>query len=233
MGVNRVLVDDRRDDVAAKIVPAVFVQRVLAEPFKKKLRPENVNPHRREAVVGLVRKFLRNDRFLREADDPVGFVHLQHAKPPGRDAGRDFQRADGQIRAAFQVGLKHFRVVHLVNVVPGQDQHVLGMLTLDRVNVLVNGVAGPLVPVFVDPLLRRHHVEELAEFALKIFLPAETHVTVQTGRFVLGEHQDAPDPAVQHVGKGKIDDPVRSGKRNGGFRPIPGEGFQPRSFPPG
>ena len=59
-------------------------------------------------------------------------------------------------------------VVHLVDVVAGQDHHVLGPLLLERVDVLIDGVGRALVPVLVDALLRRHDVDELAQLAAQV-----------------------------------------------------------------
>ena len=53
-------------------------------------------------------------------------------------------------------------IIHLVNMIAGENGDVLGPLFFQSVNVLVNGVGGPLVPVFVNPLLRRHHVDKFA-----------------------------------------------------------------------
>ena len=87
------------------------------------------------------------------------------------------------------------RVVHLVDVVAGQDHDVLGPLLFERVDVLVHRVGGALVPLVVDPLLRRHDVDELAQLAAEIVPPAERDVAVEAHRLVLREHQDPPHAA--------------------------------------
>ena len=73
---------------------------------------------------------------------------------PAAACHADRQRGDGQVGVGFLVALDQLGVVHLVDVVAGEDHHVLGPLFLDRVDVLVDGVGGALIPVLVDALLR-------------------------------------------------------------------------------
>ena len=73
-------------------------------------------------------------------------------------------------------------------MVAGQDEHVAGVCLFDRVDILVNGVRGPLVPVLVDALLGRQHVDVLLEFAAEK-TPAGGNVAVQAAGLVLGEHE--------------------------------------------
>ena len=65
--------------------------------------------------------------------------------------------------------LDQVAVIHFVDVVAGQDHDVLRPLFFERVDVLVNGVGGALIPVLVDPLLRRHDVDEFAQLAAQKF----------------------------------------------------------------
>ena len=60
------------------------------------------------------------------------------------------------------VELQHLAVIHLVDVIAGQDDDVARVFALDRVHVLVDGVGGALVPVLADALLWRDDLDELA-----------------------------------------------------------------------
>ena len=82
--------------------------------------------------------------------------------------------------------LQHQAVIHLVDVVAGEDQHVLGLLRPDRVNVLIHRVGGALVPLIAYPLHRRQHFDELSHLAAHD-VPAFADVAVQRKRLVLGE----------------------------------------------
>ena len=100
----------------------------------------------------------------------------------------DPQSADGQVGLVFAVVVYHPPVVHFVNMIAGQDDDVFGTDFLNRIDVLINGVGGSLVPLFVNTLLRRHHIEELAQLAAEEPLPAQIDVPVEAHRLVLRQH---------------------------------------------
>ena len=79
-------------------------------------------------------------------------------------SGIDGQRRQGDIRAGIVVLLQHLAIVHLVDVVAGEDQHVLRLLGADGVNVLVDSVCRAHVPVGADALHGRKNLNELAQF---------------------------------------------------------------------
>ena len=100
------------------------------------------------------------------------------------------------------VRLDHAAVVHLVDVVAGQDQDVIGILAFQGIDVLVDGVGGPLVPGLVDALLRRQHFNRFAQFRAQE-APAGANVPIEAARFELGHHQDPPQVAIDAVGRVK------------------------------
>ena len=105
-------------------------------------------------------------------------------------------------------------------------------LFFERVDVLVDGVGRALIPLLVDPLLRRHDVDELAQLAAQIIPPAERDVPVEAHRLVLREHQNPPQAAVEAVREREIDDAVDAAKRHGRLGPIARQRPEPRPFPP-
>jgi hypothetical protein len=125
---------------------------------------------------------------------------------------RDLDGADRDVGAALGVLGEHQAVVHLVNVVAGQDQYVHGLAARQVLQVLVHGVGRALVPGGVDLLLRRQDVNELAELAAEI-APGALQVHDQVVRLVLGQHRDAADAGIDAVGQGEIDDPVLAAER--------------------
>ena len=64
--------------------------------------------------------------------------------------------------------IHQLQVIHLVDVIAGQDHDVLGPLFFERVDILIDRVGGALIPVLVDALLRRHDVDELAQLAAQV-----------------------------------------------------------------
>ena len=146
-------------------------------------------------------------RLLEEAGEPI--VARPPACTPKRCAssGGDFDHRQRGAGAAFEVEAQHARVVHLVDVIAGQHDQVPRLLALDRVEVLVDGVGGALVPVLADPLLRVQHLDELAEL-VGDDAPAEAQVAGQRQRLVLQRDEDLAQPRVEAVAEGEVDDPV-------------------------
>ena len=66
-----------------------------------------------------------------------------------------------------------------------------------------------------------HDLDELAQLAAEIGLPAEMDVPVEAHRLVLGEDEVLADAAVEAVREGEIDDPVRPAKRHSRLWPDP------------
>ena len=111
--------------------------------------------------------------------------------------------------AALLMEAQHPRVVHLVDVIAGQDDQVARILADDRVEVLVDRVGRALIPVLADALLRRQDLDELAEL-LRDDAPAHADVAVERQRLVLRGDEDAPQPRVDAVAQREIDDAVRA-----------------------
>ena len=171
-------------------------------------------------------------RLLLEADDALG--RSSTATTPKRVAVLDRHLDGRQVRSAplLLVGAQHPAVVHLVDVVAGQDDDVPRGLALDRVDVLVDGVGGAQVPVLADALLRRQDLDELAEF-LRHDVPAHADVPVERQRLVLRGDEDAAQPRVDAVGEDEVDDPVGPAEVDGRLGPVARERRQALAGAPG
>ena len=141
-------------------------------------------------------------------------------------AQRHGNAADGQVRAALQVQADHVAVVHLVDVVAGQNQDVTRVLFLDAVDVLVDGVGGALVPVLVDALLRRQHFDVFAKVPAEK-APAGRDVAIEASRLVLRQDQHPAKTAVDAVGEREVDDAIKPAEGDRRFRPIASQRVQP------
>ena len=120
---------------------------------------------------------------------------MHHAEARGLHA-RHLEAADGHVGAGIDVLLQHQAVVHLVDMVAGQDDHVFGPVGLDDVDVLVDRVGGALVPLGLgDALARRQDVEALVALRAEE-VPAALQVADQAVRLVLGGDADAADAGV-------------------------------------
>ena len=212
--------------VAAHLLPGGIAEQALVHH----VGGEGVDPHRGQHLVGVPGHGRGVGRLLDEVEDPAVGVDDQDAQlarggPGHREAG------DGQVGLAVAVERDHLGIIHLVDVVAGQDQGVARGGLLDRVDVLVDRVGGPLVPVVGDPLLGRDHLDVLVQLAGEE-LPALVDVPVQAHRLVLGEDQDLAEVGVDAIREGEVDDPVDPAERDGRLGPVAGQGLQPGCLGP-
>jgi len=73
--------------------------------------------------------------------------------------------------------LEHAAVVHLVDVIAGEDEDEFRALAADGVDILVDGVGGALIPLLRDAHLRREDLDVIAEARER--RPAGADVAVQ------------------------------------------------------
>ena len=154
--------------------------------------------------------------------------HLDHAEPRHL-VGRNGQRGQRDFGVGLLVVVQHAAVVHLVDVVAAEDDHVLGLLAADRIDVLVHRVGRAHVPVGAGALHGRHQLEELAQLLRHNARPAFADVPVQRERLVLREDIHAAQAGIDAVGKRDIDDAVVSAEGNRRLGPVPRQGKQPLS----
>jgi hypothetical protein len=133
---------------------------------------------------------------------------------------------------SMHVFRQHATVVHLVDVISGQDQHVLGSIAPDQGEVLEHRVGGALVPVFTDLLLRRQDVDELVETAVEK-APAALQVLDQALCLVLRGDTDAADAGIDAVRQREVDDAEFAAEGYRRLRTRVGELHQAAAAPTG
>ena len=82
---------------------------------------------------------------LDEIGDHAGAVHRHHAKFAGFHP-RNHQTANGDIRARVYMLLKHALIIHLVDMIARQNDHVFGRVAGDDIDILINRVGGAFIP---------------------------------------------------------------------------------------
>ncbi len=165
---------------------------------------------------------------------PVTLSCSSTDRTPNRDrfVQGNLDRRKRDRRAAFLVEAQHPGVIHFVDVIARQHDHVVRVFLHDRIEVLVDRVGRALVPVFADALLRGKNFDEFAEL-LGDDAPAHPDVTIQRERFVLRGNEDAAQPGIEAIAQREIDDSVRTAEKDRWFRAISGEGIQPFAGAPG
>ena len=82
------------------------------------------------------------------------------------------------------VPVQHLAIIHLVDVIAGQDEGKVGSLGFDALEILEHGVGRPLVPVLMHPLHGRNHLDVLAQLGGEDS-PAVADVADQFEGFIL------------------------------------------------
>jgi hypothetical protein len=106
-------------------------------------------------------------------------------------------------------------------MITGEDQDKIWPLLLEGIDILKNGIGGPLIPVFVNSLLCRDDLDEFSERSGED-VPPYLDVAMKGDRFILSQGIDAPDIRMEAIGKGEINDPVDGAKGYGRFGTVPG-----------
>ena len=188
---------------------------------EQELGLEHVDAHAGQREVRLAGDAGRVGGLLQEGGDAVGRVHVHDAEGRRLHA-RHLDAADGDVRLLLAVLPQHHLVVHLVDVVAGQDDDVARRVVLDDVDVLEHRVGGAGVPGGLgDALARGQDVEALVALGAEEG-PAALEVADQAVRLVLGGDADAPDAGVERVGQGEVDDARLAAEIDRGLGPDVG-----------
>ena len=103
--------------------------------------------------------------------------------------------------------LKHLLIIHLIDVVAGENEHIVWVIELDKADILIDGVGGALVPGALVPLL---HIggQDMDAPVRPVQVPglSVSNVAVELQRLILGKHSHRVDAGVNAVAQGEIDD---------------------------
>ena len=125
--------------------------------------------------------------------------------------------------------LQHELVVHLVHMVSGKQHDESGPVVFDDVDVLVDGIRGPKIPIgFGHTLAGRENVETFVPLRAKE-IPTHLQVANKAVRLVLSGDRDATDSGIQSIRECKIDDARLSPEINGRFGAFVGQLQKPAS----
>jgi len=193
-----------RNDVPAEIVFAGFIVRVVGQHLLQPVQADHVNAHGGARQILVADEGVRMLGLFREFGDAVGVIGGHDAEFIGA-LQRHVHDTDGDVGLALFVVGDHRTVVHLVDVIARQNQHMSGVMRAYELQILVHRVGGSAVPVRADLLLRRNELHEFAKLAAQI-APAALNVLDQRLRLVLGQHRDLPYAGVDAVRQHEIDD---------------------------
>ena len=158
------LAEQLGDDVLAKVVARALVQSVLLERLDQHVGREDVDAHGREVRIGLI-------GLLGELGDAAVLgVGGQDAKAAGL-LPRHRHNAHREVGVVLNVRLEHLAVVHAIQVIARKNKDVLGVVGLDVVQVLRNGVCRARIPGAAGLRLIRRQDRHAAVTAVQIPTP--------------------------------------------------------------
>ena len=198
VGKDAIFREDAREDIAAEVVRGFGILGIGEQDGDQQLRVEDIYAHGGICFVRAVRGALGLRRLLLKAEHAPLSVGLDDAKTMGGFRGVGFDGGHGDVGAGIDVLLEHLAVVHLVDVIAGENDDVGGTLAADGINILVDGVGGAEIPAGGDAHLRRQNFDEVAESHQR--RPAQANMTIQAQRLVLREDEDAAQIAIDTIG---------------------------------
>ena len=208
VGHHLFLAQQMRQDVVAKVVLRAGVLGIGDQRLEQHLGVEDINAHRGIHRVGIERRPERGrQRLLLETENLSRLSHLDNAQLPALFR-RNRQRGQRDLGVGLLVVMQHPAVVHLVDLVAGENDHVPGLFAADGIDILVDRVGRAHVPVGAGALRRRQQLEELAQLLGHNARPAFADVPVERQRLVLGEDVNPAQARVDAVGERDVNDAV-------------------------
>ena len=210
------LAEQLGDDVLAKVVARALVQSVLLERLDQHIGREDVDAHGREVRIGLI-------GLLGELGDAAVLgVGGQDAKAAGL-LPRYGHNAHREVGVVLNVRLEHLAVVHAIQVIARKNQDVLGVVGLDVVEVLRNGVGRARIPGAAGLRLVRRQDRHAAVAAVQIPRLAGTNIGMQQVGAILRQNAHRVDARVGAVGERKVDNAELATKANRRLSDLLGE----------
>ena len=194
------LVQNGGDDVLAEVVLGTRVLLVLDEELFQHAPLEDVDAH------GCVRA-LRMLRLLLEFVDGAVLPGVHDAEAAGLGQ-RDRAHGDGAVGLHLLVVAQHGGIVHLIDVVAGEDDDIVRIIALDEGDVLID------VPFGILALGIGRQDLHAAVAAVQTPRLAVADVLIELERLILRQHADGVNAGVHAVGERKIDDAILTAERD-------------------
>ena len=115
------------------------------------------------------------------------------------------------------VEVQHEGIVHLIDVVAREYQHIVRVVVVDEFDVLVDGVGRAVVPLAALPAHIGRQDDHAAIRGVQRPSGPGADVGVEHERTILGQYAHDVDVGVEAVAQGKINQLILSTKRNGRF----------------
>ena len=195
------------NDILAKVILTGAVCLIRLQKCLQDAPLEDIDAHGRVGALGLL-------GLLLEFIDRAVLAGIHNAKAGGF-LERNLAHGDGAVGITLLMEAEHGGIVHLVNMVAGQDQHVIRVIALDKRDVLIDRVGCALVPFGILALGIGRQDLHAAVRGVQTPRLAVADVLIELQRLILRQDADRIDLGVYAVGKREIDNAVLAAERDG------------------
>ena len=175
---------------------------------------ENVNPHRCQITARMLRLLLKFTdlavRIRHDDPEPTGFLD------------RNRHRRDRDIRFICFMEIKHYLVIHLINMISRQDQHII--------QILIDRIRRSGVPFAVGAFLVRRKNRNTSHIPVQIPRDPDSDMRIQTQWLILCQNAYGIDPRVDTVAEREINDPILPAKCNRRLRHLCCQNSEPAAL---
>jgi len=139
----------------------------------------------------------------------------------------DGNGSDSHVGFGVDMGIEHFRVVHLIELITAQDKDILAIVLIKVAKVFTNGISGTFIPfgTTLHSLLRSQEFDEPTIEVIETIGLSDMLVERYTKE--LRDNINAIDSAVQAIADWNIDQPILASERDSGL----GANFSKRKKP--
>ena len=105
---------------------------------------------------------------------------------------------------------QHLGIVHFIDVVAGEDEDILRIIPVNKIDILIDGVGRALIPLGALNLLVRGQDVDTAVVPVQIPRLTVADIIVELQRLILRQDADRVDTGIDTVGERKINNSVFS-----------------------
>ena len=112
---------------------------------------------------------------------------------------RDIHYCDGEVGRFLLMKINHIGVIHFVDMVARQDEHIFWIKAVNKVDILVDGISSAVIP---SAALLSHIGRENADAGSNLVKgpgATVTDIVIQNIRAVLGKDTDDVDVRIHTV----------------------------------
>ena len=211
-----------RQNVLTKVTALLILQ--LNQRLLQYRPGEDVDSHRSQVASRMLRFFLELQDsvcIIRNADTKTARFFDWH-----RNGGH------GNIRMIGLMEIQHYLIIHFVNVITTQNQHIIRIIILHVIQILVNRIGCSGIPFATRTSLVRWKNWHAPNIAVKIPWNTDSNVRIQLQWLILCKHTYCINFRVNTVTQWKINDTILSPKSNSRFCYICRQDPQSWPLPP-